>query len=98
LTVTKKKGGAYASLGRAYGAKGDTDRAIEMYKQSLHYDAEDDATYTGLGEAYEKKGLYQEALKAYQSAYQLNPESARAARRIPALKVKIIQERHRGEE
>nr|MBP8981153.1 tetratricopeptide repeat protein [Syntrophobacterales bacterium] len=98
LNLTKKKAGAYANLGRAYGAKGDADRAIEMYKQSLKYDSEDDAVFAGLGEAYEKKGLYQEALNAYQTAYQLNPESARAARKIPALKIKIMQDKHRAEE
>ena len=98
LTITKKKGRAYANLGRAYGAKGDADLAIEMYRQALKYDREDDAVYAGLGEAYEKKALYQEALKAYQNANQLNPENQRAARRIPALKIRIIQEKHQGEE
>jgi tetratricopeptide (TPR) repeat protein len=94
LSQTKKKAAPYATLGRAYGAKGDVDKAIEMYRLSLRYDAEDDAVYSGLGEAFEKKGLPKEALNAYQKAYEINPESTRAARRIPALKIKIMQDQH----
>jgi tetratricopeptide (TPR) repeat protein len=46
-----------------------------------------------LGEAYEKKGLYQEALKAYINAYELNPESAKATKRIPKLKIQLLQKK-----
>jgi cytochrome c-type biogenesis protein CcmH/NrfG len=60
---------------------------------ALKYDREDDEIYANLGEAYEKKGLYSEALKAYTSAYALNPESEKAAQKIPKLKIKLLQEK-----
>lgn len=59
----------------------------------MKYDRSDDGIYAGLGEAYEKKGLYAEALKAYTSAYELNPESSKAARRIPKLKILLLQKK-----
>jgi len=67
--------------------------AIKNYRIALKYDREDNELYNNLGEAYEKKGLYPEALKAYINAYELNPESARAARAIPRLKIKLLQEK-----
>ena len=60
---------------------------------ALKYDREDDELYANLGEAYEKKGLYQEALKAYTNAYELNPESAKATRKIPKLKILLLQKK-----
>jgi hypothetical protein len=48
-----------------------------------------------LGAAYEKKGLYQEALKAYTAAYELNPDATTAARKIPQMKIKIIQQKQK---
>jgi cytochrome c-type biogenesis protein CcmH/NrfG len=48
-----------------------------------------------LGAAYEKKGLFEEALKAYTAAYELNPDSARAARKIPQMKIRIIQQKQK---
>jgi cytochrome c-type biogenesis protein CcmH/NrfG len=59
----------------------------------LKYDREDDELYANLGEAYENKELFPEALRAYTSAYELNPESAKAARRIPPLKIKLLQKK-----
>ncbi len=59
----------------------------------MKYDSGDYDIYNNLGEAYEKKGLYPEALKAYINAYELNPESARAARAIPRLKIRLLQEK-----
>ncbi len=48
-----------------------------------------------LGAAYEKKGLFQEALKAYTSAYELNPDATKAARKIPQMKIRIIQQKQK---
>jgi tetratricopeptide (TPR) repeat protein len=76
--------------------------AIKNYKIALRYDRDDDEVYSNLGEAYEKKGMYSEAIKAYTNAYSLNPESAKAAQKIPKLKIKVLQEKaqkkNRGEE
>ncbi len=60
---------------------------------SLKLDPEDDEVYANLGEAYEKKGLFQEALKAYTTAYELNPDSTRVARKIPQMKIRIMQQK-----
>ena len=40
-----------------------------------------------------KKGNFQEALKAYSTAYELNPDAAQAARKIPQMKVRIMQQK-----
>ncbi|MGD0168874.1 MAG: tetratricopeptide repeat protein, partial [Smithella sp.] len=93
VELEPKKASSYESLGYAYAASGDWDIAIKNYRIALKYDSEDYDLYNNLGEAYEKKGLYPEALKAYINAYELNPESARAARAIPRLKIKLLQEK-----
>jgi len=79
--------------GIAYAAGKKWDKAIENYLIALKYDLEDDELYANLGEAYENKELYPEALKAYTSAYELNPDSAKAARGIPKLKIKLLQKK-----
>jgi tetratricopeptide (TPR) repeat protein len=93
--INPKRATAYSGLGYVYGLKNDVDKEIEYYKISLRYDAEDDDVYLSLGKAYEKKGMYQDALKAYIHAYELNPDSNVAAKKIPALKIKILQQKHR---
>lgn len=60
----------------------------------MRYDKEDEGAWLGLGEAYEKKTMYKEALEAYKAAYQINPES-RAAERIPQLRIKMLEDKHR---
>ena len=91
VALDPKKASSYASLGYAYAAQKKWDKAIANYQIALKYDKEDDELYAILGEAYEGKELYPEALKAYTSAYELNPESPKASRRIPALKIKLLQ-------
>jgi tetratricopeptide (TPR) repeat protein len=93
VELEPKKAGSYASLGYAYAASEDWDMAIKNYRIALRYDRDDDDVYSNLGEAYERKGMYQEALKAFTNAYALNPESAKAAQRIPKLKIKLLQEK-----
>ena len=63
--------------------------------KNLKFDPEDDEAYMGLGAAYEKKGLFAEALKAYTTAFELNPEATQAARKIPQMKIRIIQQKHK---
>ena len=93
IELEPKKAESYASLGYAYAAAENWDMAIKNYKIALNYDREDDDIYANLGEAYEKKGLYEEALKAYNNAYALNPESVKAAQKIPKMKIKLLQEK-----
>jgi len=39
--------------------------------------------------------VYQEALGAYTRAYELNPASGKAARKIPQLRIKMLQEKYK---
>jgi superkiller protein 3 len=93
IEMNPKKAAYYASAGYAYGLNGDPDRQIEYYTMSLKFDPEDDEVYANLGAAYEKKGLYAEALKAYTASYELNPDATRVARKIPQMKIRIIQQK-----
>ncbi len=61
----------------------------------LKFDPEDDEVYANLGAAYEKKGLFAEALKAYTSAFELNPEATQVARKIPQMKIRILQQKQK---
>jgi len=90
-----KKAGSYANLGFAYAAAGNYDQAIKHYNTALKFDSDDADIYDNLGEAYEKKGLYQKALETYKKAHALNPESPKAAQRIPRLNIQLLQERKR---
>ena len=95
IDLEPRKAAVYSSLAYVYGLKNDIDKEIEYYKMSLKYDPEDDDAYLNLGEAYEKKGMYQEALSAYKNAYALNPDLAMAAKKIPQMKIRILQQKHR---
>jgi pentatricopeptide repeat protein len=93
IDLNPKRAAGYASVAYVYGLKGDPDRQIEYYLLSLKLDSEDDEVYANLGAAYEKKGLFQEALKAYQTAYELNPDLTGVARKIPQMKIRIMQQK-----
>jgi len=95
IELNPKKAAYYSSAAYAYGLNGDLDRQIEYYQKSLKFDYEDDEVYMNLGAAYEKKGLFQEAMKAYTTAYELNPDSTKAARKIPQMKIRIIQQKQK---
>jgi tetratricopeptide (TPR) repeat protein len=95
VALEPKKAASYSSLGYAYAAYNEWDKAIDNYLTALKYDREDDELYANLGEAYEKKGLYQEALKAYTNAYEINPDSARAVKRIPQIKIMLLQKKQK---
>lgn len=93
IELNPKKAAGYAGAAYAYGLKGDQDLQIEYYLKSLKWDSEDDEVYVNLGAAYEKKELFQEALKAYTTAYELNPDSVTAAKKIPQMKIRILQQK-----
>ncbi len=96
IELEPKKAAGYANVAYVYGLKDDVYKEIEYYKMSLRYDPEDSQVYLNLGEAYEKEEMYEEALKAYTNAYGLNPEAAKAARKIPQMRIKIIEKKHGG--
>jgi len=95
IKIDSKEAGLYSSIGYACSLKGDIDRAIANYKVSLRYDSEDDTVYCRLGNAYEKKGMYEEALREYTNAYQINPGSNEASRKIPQMRIRMLQQKHR---
>ena len=94
LGLTPRKAAVYSSLGYVCGLMGDVDKEITYYKTAIRYDPEDDVAYLNLGAAYEKKGMYREAFTAYTNAYELNPASGKAARKIPQMKIKILQQKY----
>jgi len=93
IDLNPKKAAGYASIAYAYGLKGDLDRQIEHYRMAVKLDPEDDELHASLGEAYEKKGLFREALQEYTTAYELNPDATKVARRIPQMKIRILQQK-----
>ena len=96
IKLQPQEAGLYAGIGYVYSLKGDIDKAIANYKASLRYDREDDRVYYRLGEAYEQKGMYQEALAEYTRAHQINPDARDAARKIPQMRIRMLQQKHRG--
>ena len=94
IELQPKKASGYSNLAHVYGLKGETDSQIQYYLQALRHDPEDDVSYLHLGEAYEKKQMYPEALKAYSAAYGLNPDATKAARKIPQMKIRLLQQKH----
>jgi tetratricopeptide (TPR) repeat protein len=98
LPLEAKKAPLYASLGHAHQLKGDIDKAIASFNLSLKHDAEDDIVHFNLGMAYETKGMLAEALNAYKTAYELNPESKKAAARYRETRIKILKKQIQGRE
>ena len=96
IELEPRKAAGYANMAYVYGLKNNVDKEIEYYKMSLRYDPEDSQVYLNLGEAYEKEEMYEEALKAYKNAYGLNPELTKAARKIPQMRIRIIEKKHGG--
>ena len=95
IKLNPKKASLYAGLGHLYGLKGNVLKEIEYYRNALRHDNEDDGIHLNLAEAYEKKGLLKEALNEYTQAYRLNPESEKAAKKIPQLKIKLLEQKHK---
>ncbi|TSA52733.1 MAG: tetratricopeptide repeat protein [Planctomycetaceae bacterium] len=96
IKLDPKKAEIYSGLAHIYSLKGDTDKEIEYYKKSLSYDQEDYMVYLNLGGAYERKKMFGDAIREYTSAYQLNPDSSKAARKIPQMRIKILQQKYQN--
>jgi len=91
--VAGKKSGRQADR-HVKGKKSGTTVAERKKERKMQKDA---LYYEKKGAAYEKKGRLKDAMAAYSRAYELNPDSATAGRRMTQLKIKIMQEKHRGE-
>lgn len=94
IKLDTKRAEFYSGLAHVYSLNGNTDKEVEYYKKSLRYDQEDYMVYLNLGSAYERKKMYSDALREYTSAYQLNPDSSEAARKIPQMRIKILQQKY----
>ncbi|MGB8618544.1 MAG: tetratricopeptide repeat protein, partial [Pseudolabrys sp.] len=69
---------AYNNRGNAYVAKGEYDRAVQDYDQSIKLNPNYSRTFNNRGVAYQKKGEYDLAIKDFDEAIRLNAEYANA--------------------
>jgi len=69
---------AYNNRGNAYVAKGDYDRAIQDFDQSIKLNQTYTKSINNRGVAYLRKGEYDFAIRAFDKAIRLNPEYAEA--------------------
>ena len=69
---------AYYGRGRAYGKKGDLDKAIADYTEAIRRDPKLVKAYNNRGVAYAKKGENDKAIADYTEAVRLNPQYAKA--------------------
>jgi tetratricopeptide (TPR) repeat protein len=66
----------YNNRGNAYTRRGEYDRAIEDYDQSLNINPSYTAAFSNRGAAYQKKGAYVRAIEDFDRAIELDPTSA----------------------
>jgi tetratricopeptide (TPR) repeat protein len=64
---------AFNARGVAYRLKGDLDRAIQDYSQSIKLNGKLAAAYNNRGVAYDRKGEYDRAISDYEQAIKLKP-------------------------
>jgi lipoprotein NlpI len=69
---------AFGNRGRAYGSKGDYDRAIKDLDQALTLDPKIRGVYVNRGLAYEGRGDHDRAIKDYDQAIKLDPNDVTA--------------------
>src|SRR5689334_8049007 len=69
---------AYNNRGNAYAAKGDYDRAIRDFDQSIELNQTYTKPFNNRGVAYLRKGEYDVAIKAFDEAIKLKPDYGEA--------------------
>src|SRR5262249_46460690 len=69
---------AYNNRGNAYTAKGEYDRAIQDYDQSIKLDPNYARAFNNRGVAYQTKGEYDRAIDDFDESIKLNPQYASA--------------------
>ena len=67
---------AYSNRGFAYAERGQLDRAIRDYNQSLKHNPKDDNVYHYRGVAYLKKRQYARAVSEFDKALKIEPYNA----------------------
>ena len=68
----------YYNRGDAYLRKGDLDKAISDFTDSIRLAPEHADTYAGRGLAYSKKGEHDKAIADYTEEIRLNPRISRS--------------------
>jgi tetratricopeptide (TPR) repeat protein len=76
--TAKSRAIAYNNRGNAYIAKGDYDRAILDYNESIKLNADYARAFNNRGVAYQKKGDHDRAIKDFDEAIRLKPDNASA--------------------
>jgi tetratricopeptide (TPR) repeat protein len=76
--TAKSRAIAYNNRGNAYIAKGDYDRAVLDYDESIKLNSDYARAFNNRGVAYQKKGEYDRAIKDFDEAIRLNPDNASA--------------------
>src|SRR5262245_33439136 len=66
----------YNNRGNAYSRRGEYDRVIEDYDQSLNINPSYATAVSNRGVAYQKTGAYDRAIKDFDRAIELDPTSA----------------------
>src|SRR5215471_19185886 len=69
---------AYNNRGNAYMAKGEYDRAVQDYDQSIKLDPNYARAFNNRGVAYQKKGEYDRAINDFDQSIKLNSENVSA--------------------
>src|SRR6478752_21635 len=69
---------AYNNRGNAYAEKGDYDRAVQDFDQSIKLNPTNPKPFNNIGVAYLKKGEYDLAIKNHDEAIRLNPNYVKA--------------------
>src|SRR5260221_13541362 len=69
---------AYNNRGNAYTTKGEYDRAVQDYDQSIKLDPSYARAFNNRGVAYQKKGEYDRAISDFDEAIKLDPNYASA--------------------
>jgi tetratricopeptide (TPR) repeat protein len=71
---SRQKAEAHNHLGVAFRAAGETDRAIEHYREAVRLRPDYAMAYNNLGVAYGSKGLLDEAIRQYRIAISHDPD------------------------
>ncbi len=78
LQKAPKNPRAYCNLGYAYFVLGDTEKAIDLYRKSLHMETQYSNAHYVLGFVLDQQGQTDEAIGHYLKAIQMDPQSTDA--------------------
>lgn len=69
---------SYKNLGNVFLDKGDTEQAVQNFRQALLLDPEDTSLYFSIGFAYKKLKQYEHSVAYYEKAVELKPNLPQA--------------------